>query len=228
MFMNSIILTDAEINKMTHQKDSLTTKVYEELLNRFMDRTLVPGQIINRRELASELGVSVAPVLEALVQLEMEGFFESVPRKGTIVSPVKEEDAYAQLLIRESFETTAVKIYCGEKVRLHYEELLKFAQQMDEMSNQGKEMSLEHKKAEIRFHASLVNLCEMPMFTREFIRSIRIGVFSNINRIQGGYSERQSHVELLKQLTTDCKEDAVKAIRYHLWSGKPVQYLENQ
>jgi len=227
MISSTAILSSSDISKLTHQKNSLTTKVYEELLDRFMDRKLIPGQIINRRELAKELGVSVAPVLEALVQLEMDGFFESVPRKGTIVSPVKEEDAYAQLLIRESLETTAVRIYCGKPVRTLYEEFKEFAQWMDEMSSAGKELSLEHTKAEIRFHASLVNLCNMPMFTREFIRSVRIGVFSNINRIQGGYSERQSHVELLDKLTTDNKEDAIEAIKYHLWSGKPIRKLQD-
>ena len=224
--MNSVILSEEEIRKVTHQKDSLTSKVYEELINRFMDQKLVPGQIINRRELALELGVSVAPVLEAIVQLEMDGFFESIPRKGTIVCPVKEQDAYAQLLIRESLECTAVRMYCGKLVKDNYGEFRDFAAAMDEMSAQGKDFTIEHKKMEIRFHASLVNLCQMPMFTREFIRSIRIGVFSNINRIQGGFSERQSHVELLDQLTDNDKEKAEKAIKYHLWSGKPVQLLD--
>lgn len=224
--MKSVILSEQEINRMTHQKDSLTTKVYEELLDRFMNQKLVPGQIINRRELALELGVSVAPVLEAIVQLEMDGFFESIPRKGTIVCPVREEDAYAQLLIRESLEITAVKMYCGKLVREHYDEFKQFASLMDEMSLQGKEFTIEHKKMEIRFHASFVNLCQMPILTREFIRSIRIGVFSNINRIQGGYSERQNHLELLDRLTTDNKEEAANAIKYHLWSGKPVQPIK--
>ena len=105
----TVILSEKDVSNITHQKNSLTRLVYEELIRRFMNEELVPGMLINRRLIAQELGVSVAPVLEALVQLQLEGFLESVPRKGTIVSPVKEKDALAQLLIRESFECTPAK-----------------------------------------------------------------------------------------------------------------------
>ena len=58
--------------------------MYEHLLENFLQNELVPGHILNRREIAQQLGVSVAPVLEAFLQLEMEGFVESIPRKGTL------------------------------------------------------------------------------------------------------------------------------------------------
>jgi len=218
----TVILTEEDICHITHQKNSLTRMVYEELIRRFINGELVPGEFINRRLIAVELGVSVAPVLEALVQLELEGFLESVPRKGTIVSPVKEKDALAQLLIRESFECTAVRIYCGKLVRDNYKEFKEYATWMDEVDNQGGGMSLAFKRAEINLHASLVNLCGMPIFTREFIRSIRVGVFSNINRVNRVVTKRQSHSDLVDRLTTDDKDAAVAAVRSHLWSGKPL------
>jgi len=75
-------------------KASLSKEVYQEILSRLMDNRLVPGNILNRRKVAKELGVSVAPVLEALKQLEMEGFLESIPRKGTIVKPTSIADIF--------------------------------------------------------------------------------------------------------------------------------------
>lgn len=219
----TVILSEKDVSNITHQKNSLTRLVYEELIRRFMNEELVPGMLINRRLIAQELGVSVAPVLEALVQLQLEGFLESVPRKGTIVSPVKEKDALAQLLIRESFECTAAKLYCGKKVRAFYDEFSSYAKWMDDMAKNGQFMSLTFKKAEISLHASLVNLCGMPIFTREFIRSIRVGVFSNINRLSDrSFTERQNHAALIDKLTTDNPDEAMEAVRSHLWSGKPL------
>ena len=63
-------------------KKSLTDEVYDTLLKKFIDKELVPGQVLNRRSVAKELNVSVAPVLEAFLYLEMEGYVETLPPEG--------------------------------------------------------------------------------------------------------------------------------------------------
>ena len=42
----------------------LSETIYETLLDMLTKGELMPGEIINRREIAARLGVSVAPVLE--------------------------------------------------------------------------------------------------------------------------------------------------------------------
>lgn len=217
---NSIILTDDQIAQISCQRNSLTSVVYEWFINKFISGEFVPGMVLNRRQIAQELNISVAPVLEACVQLEQEGFIETIPRKGTLVKAVKENDAFAQLLIREGFEVNAVKIYHGIILRKHYSEFSDFALYMDSLSDEQKE-NLSFEREELRFHASLVNLCEMPIFTREFIRTIKVGVFTNINRIGGYVYAKQSHKDLLDSLVSGNKMEAIQAIRSHIWSGKP-------
>lgn len=53
-------------------KRTFRAKVYEILRERIIAGKLMPGETITLRGLAQELGVSVAPVREALVQLESE------------------------------------------------------------------------------------------------------------------------------------------------------------
>ncbi|MDL2229454.1 GntR family transcriptional regulator [Treponema sp. OttesenSCG-928-L16] len=215
----SIILTDETIYSISNNKDSLTKMIYEQLMSMFMNNELVPGQFLNRRKLAADLGVSVAPVLEALVQLELEGFIESVPRKGTIVSPVREEDVYERFILREALECTAARLYTGAPVRLHIDELRDYAEMMD---TQG-DTTFSHIKSEIIFHASLVNLAGLPSLTREYLRATRIGMFCMINRVSSrGRTRTQKHVELVEKLSTDNPDEAEKIVRDHLWSGKPV------
>jgi DNA-binding GntR family transcriptional regulator len=226
---NHVILSDQELTKFSNQKNSLTSTVYEALIKRFVNGNFVPGDMLNRRAIAKDLGVSVAPVLEALIQLELEGFVESIPRRGTFVKPIKPKDIYSQLLIREALETVAVKFYHGKPLREHYDEFMEYASAMDGRNKINNTHNLEYIHEEINFHASLVNLCGMPLLTREYIKYIRVGVFANINRLDSMQTRKQSHMELVEQLVTDNAEEAKSAIKSHIWSGKPdFRYYLNQ
>jgi len=213
----SVIITDEDIFYFSNKKDSLTKTIYEQLISMFINNELIPGQILNRRQLADDLGVSVAPVLEALIQLEQDGFIESIPRKGTIVRPVREQDVFERYVLREALECTAARFYTGLSIRQNKNELLAYAEKFDSYDN----YSINNIKGEIIFHASLVNLAGILPLTREFIRATRIGTFCMINHVgfhKGTVS--QSHVSLIKKLTTNDPDEAEKIIRDHIWSGK--------
>jgi DNA-binding GntR family transcriptional regulator len=218
-FKEKVILTDNDIYYLLSNKNSLTKTVYERLISMFINNELIPGQMLNRRKLADDMGVSVAPVLEALVQLELDGFIESVPRKGTIVRPVRERDVYEHFLLREAFECTAARLYTGLPIRWHKEELLAYAARIDK----DEFNSIPQVKDEIIFHASLVNLTGLSSLTREYIRATRMGMFCLINQVsfRKGIIP-QNHVDFIEKLTTDDPDEAEKIVREHIWSGKPV------
>ena len=213
-----VILTEDEINSISGESNSLQRKVYDALLDRFMNKELVPGQIINRRQVAAEMNVSVAPVLEALVKLQQEGFVMTIPRKGTIVSPAKETDIQECVIVREALEVEAVSFYCGEKVRSNYEDLIHYAAALDASPFQ----SIEHARMETIFHASLVNLANVKLLFQEFVKINRVGFFYKINSMQSMVgSQSQKHVDLVDSLCTDDIVKAADAIRSHIRSGKP-------
>jgi DNA-binding GntR family transcriptional regulator len=199
-------------------RQSLSQDVYDHLLEKFLQNELVPGHILNRREIALQLGVSVAPVLEALLQLEMEGFVESIPRKGTLVKPVRQEDIFGQLMLREAVECQAARLYCGEPVRNARPTLDTLAMDLDATTTE----SPEHWKQEIDFHSSLVELSECPPLLREFRRFIRLGVFYRLNRILEPVDrlDGRRHIDLLDVLCDDNPDKAERAVRDHLRSGK--------
>ena len=216
--MKSVILSEKELTAFATKRDSLQRKVYNNLLAKFINKELVPGQVLNRRKIAEEMDVSVAPVLEALVLLEQEGFVSTFPRKGTIVSPAMESDIFGHLIVREALEVQAARLYCGDKIRVNYDELKLYAQRMDDLPVD----SVEHAKMEIVFHASLVNLTGIKSLFQEFVRINRVGFFYKINTIRSSsWTESQLHVELVDLLCTDDVDKAGEAIRYHIRSGKP-------
>lgn len=216
--MEKVILSEDDLNVFNTKRDSLQRVVYGRLITMFMNKELIPGQVLNRRQLAEDMNVSVAPVLEALVLLEQEGFVSTLPRKGTIVSPAKDSDIFGHLVVREALEVEAASLYCGEKVRANYEELRAYAARMDELPVD----SLEHAKMEIIFHASLVNLAGIKSLFHEFVRINRVGFFYKINTMRSTpWTESQLHVDLVDNLCTDNALKAEECIRYHIRSGKP-------
>ena len=61
---------------------------------RILAGAMKPGDRLREEQLASELGISRPPLREALRLLQSEGLVESQPRRGVIVSPLREQDAW--------------------------------------------------------------------------------------------------------------------------------------
>jgi DNA-binding GntR family transcriptional regulator len=66
-----------------HLKDA----AYESLREAITNLDLAPGQAISENMLVKQLGVSKMPIRAALGRLEAEGMVETIPFKGTCVSP---------------------------------------------------------------------------------------------------------------------------------------------
>lgn len=66
--------------------------VFERLRDEILSLELKPGQLIDEASLAARFEVSRSPVREALVRLAAEGLVETVPNKGTIITPLNIEE----------------------------------------------------------------------------------------------------------------------------------------
>jgi DNA-binding GntR family transcriptional regulator len=198
----------------------LYTEAYNTLLNRLLRNELIPGMFLNRQELAAELGFSVAPVREAMKQLERDGFLISIPRKGTQVRPLDLEEMRGQLLVREALECQAARIYCGEAVAENEEHLISSAGVLDSTPA----FTFEHWRVDLSFHEALVALTGVPALIRECGRVMRLNIFHFLN-LYVDYSDRRGvrgHRELVQDLRTSDPDLAEKAMRNHIRAGKPT------
>ena len=94
------------------------------------------GQIVSRRKLAVELGMSFLPVSEALLRLEFEGLLESQPRAGTRVRIPTPLDVKGHYVVRAALEMQAARL-CSEVASAEeHAELLRLAARVDAMSIQ--------------------------------------------------------------------------------------------
>ena len=205
---------------------SLSKQVYEKLIEQIFNNQLIPGELINRREIASKLGVSVAPTLEAMLQLEVEGFLETIPRKGTRIRVITDEDLRGQVILRQALECQAARLYSGRAIMENKTRLLRLAQEVDN-SIVG---TRENWQSEIIFHRALVELANCQALFREFNKVMRLNLFFSANKTTTiNFNPRfdqivKSHSELVSSLQTEDSDRAEKLLREHLTSGLLSKY----
>jgi DNA-binding GntR family transcriptional regulator len=74
------------------RRPQLSDEVAAHLRGAIMSGELRPGTYVRLDETASDLGVSVTPVREALLTLKGEGMVDSVPNRGYVVAPFGPSD----------------------------------------------------------------------------------------------------------------------------------------
>ena len=113
---------------------SLAAEAYTVVRRRILRGELAMGQVISRRKLAAELGMSFLPVSEALLRLEFEGLLESRPRAGTRIRIPSREDVKGHYVVREALEMQAALLFAERATEEERSELLKLAARVDDAS----------------------------------------------------------------------------------------------
>jgi DNA-binding GntR family transcriptional regulator len=113
---------------------SLAAEAYSVVRRRILRGELAIGQVISRRKLAAELGMSFLPVSEALLRLEFEGLLESRPRAGTRIRIPSREDVKGHYVVREALETQAATLFAERASGEERAEIMKLAARVDAAS----------------------------------------------------------------------------------------------
>jgi DNA-binding GntR family transcriptional regulator len=87
----------------------LREQVKELLLERILGHAYAPGERLVETRIAQELGISQAPVREALRDLESLRFVESAPFRGTWVRDVSDRELAEMYPIRAALEEVAAR-----------------------------------------------------------------------------------------------------------------------
>src|SRR6266446_436334 len=115
---------------------SLAAEAYAFVRHRILCGDLSMGQVISRRKIAAELGMSFLPVSEALLRLEFEGLLESRPRAGTRVRIPSREDVRGHYIVREALEVQAAMLFASVATEEDRSELVKLAARVDAVAMQ--------------------------------------------------------------------------------------------
>ena len=115
---------------------SLAGEAYVILRERILRGELPIGKVISRRKLAAELAMSLLPVSEAFLRLELEGLLESRPRAGTRVRIPTEQDVRGHYVVRQALEAEAASLFAQVATPQERLELQRLAARVDALSAQ--------------------------------------------------------------------------------------------
>lgn len=91
------------------QHMQLADRVYDEVRDSIISRTIKTDEQISVAQVAAELGVSRTPVLEAVKRLAAEGLVEVRARRGSFVRGLTEVDVREIFELREALETFSLR-----------------------------------------------------------------------------------------------------------------------
>lgn len=107
--MNQIIDIDASLLRETAPSEgSLAQRVYLSVKEAILALDFPPGANLRKAPICERLGVSRAPVTEAIARLAAEGLVDVVPQSGTHVSYFSMSEIREGVFLREALELATV------------------------------------------------------------------------------------------------------------------------
>lgn len=96
------------------KKNSLQADTaYAAIRDKILSYVLPPGAVLSENQLAAELGMSRAPVREAVLMLQADGLVEQNETGKSAVSPIGLSDIVDILQVRRALEVEAVRVIAG-------------------------------------------------------------------------------------------------------------------
>jgi DNA-binding GntR family transcriptional regulator len=138
--------------------------VLEGLREAIIGGDLRPGERVRQEDVAARLGVSVAPVREALRILEQEGQVTYLPRRGYFVTELEYEDLAEIYGLRRLLEEQAATAAVPRLDDAHLARIRSFARDCAEAVRHGD--VLAELAANRRFHFAILEPAGQPHLLR--------------------------------------------------------------
>ena len=196
---------------------SLAAEAYEFVKQRILRGKLPMGQVISRRKIAAELGMSFLPVSEALLRLEFEGLLESRPRAGTRVRIPSREDVRGHYVVREALEVQSAMLFAAVATAEDRAEVLKLAARVDAMSVSDLSLYLPlHEK----LHHRIAEGARCPALSIAIEKTHALAsTWFCIAREASDQAPLRRHQGLVEVLVSSDPESAGEAMRQHVNRG---------
>jgi DNA-binding GntR family transcriptional regulator len=199
------------------ETDCLAGEAYATVRERILHGELAIGQIISRRKLAAELGMSLLPVSEAVIRLQHEGLLETQPRVGTRVRVPTRPDVQGHYVIREALESQAAMLFTAEATLEERAEIMQLAAQVDERSRQWEGDRFTYSHLHDRLHQRIAECTRCPALAETISRiSALAATWLCATHRSSRANPPTHHQDLMQVLNTGTPAEAVEAMRAHI------------
>ena len=119
------------------KRQPIATQVYEAVREAIFRGDMAPGSHLSEVDLSEQLGVSRAPIREALLQLEAEGIVELVPNKGAFVRGLSYKEVEEIYTTRSLLEGYAAALAAEHASPADINKIIKAAETAIQMAGTG-------------------------------------------------------------------------------------------
>jgi len=197
----------------------LREEIREQLIDDILSGRLIPGTRIVETRLAQELGVSQAPVREALRDLELFGFVTSSPFRGTQVRKISPEDLLEIYPIRAALEAVGAR---AAATRIDEETLGRLEDLIGAMREAAaKNDHRAHVDADYAFHQTIIKASGNRMLQHVW-QTMRLATTTFVTHSMTQLTHRslqeigERHVPVLDALRSRNPSLAETAMRRHI------------
>lgn len=195
----------------------LREKVLDALREAIIQGDLKPGDALVESDLAAQLGVSRAPIREALQILNSEGLLQVVPYHGTTVRILTRADIEELYSLRSVLEEFALRRMLARRTPEDAQALRAVYEAMLQAAHEG---SLKRVNAiDRQFHDTLIERSGHQLLTM-----VWNSVSMRVRQLMGLLNERNTdlkqiaynHLPLLEAIEHGDEERAVALLRQHI------------
>ncbi len=206
--------------------ESLGRQAYCELRDRILNGQLQPGERLSLRGMARSLGMSMAPVGEALRELSRDGLVELEPGWGTRVRQLDAESLHSQHVLRTALECEAARQCAARASDEQLIDLLRLAESLDRAID-SRSSPEQVSELDSRFHLQIAELAKAPSLvaalrSNQLVRLLARGseMAHHVDRPTG------QHVVLVESLQSRDSDVAEHAMRQHCLESMRLQMRE--
>lgn len=196
---------------------SLRDRVLDALREAIITGEFKPGQPLVETDLAVSLGVSRAPLREALQILSTEGLVETVPYRGTTVRRLSRTDIEELYSLRSLLETFAIRRVIEQRNPEHVVRLRKYFEDMLAAAEGGDLKQVN--QIDRQFHDTLIELSGHSLLLTSWnVVSMRVRqVMALLNRRNSNLKKiAYNHVPIIDAIEAGEIEKAVQLMEKHV------------
>ena len=211
-------MTDLGALQTLSDRGSLVDQVRESIHAAITSGRLDPGDRLREIPLSKHFGVSTTPVREALRRLESEGLVQVHPRRGAVVTALKDgvvADLYDLRLVLEAEAARLVTAHAELELGPVYTLL----GELEQLVDQGDAAFAE---VDVRFHRAVNDLCGNRELAAEAERVHRRIQAARVRASVPGRlrTAQDQHAEIVEALRKRDPDLAQEAVRRHITSAK--------
>lgn len=200
--------------------ETSTEVVYTNLHDAITSGALVPGQRLIEARLAERMGVSRAPLREAMQKLAGEGLLENLPRRGVVVAILRRADAAEIYGLRTALECWAAREACRRATESELGSLTALIHEMETSSDasnvellSGEDVTFHRRICEIAGNRRLLrawtaNLSQIRLLSRQVLGTL----YADLHQVP------QRHERIITAVSERQPDAAERLVREHIES----------